>query len=159
MKLKNGLTAKQSAFKNEVIRQLQETGTINGTQAALKTLNIKDPNTAGVTAHNLLRNNKIKQSIEKIASAKGLTDEKIMDGLAEVASAKVKNITAEAKIKASVELLKLMGKYPDQRAGATQTINQTVINIGYSEAQKKLKSLHGTGEELLEDTGAELPTP
>jgi hypothetical protein len=152
-KLRNGLTPKENAFKNKIIKQIAETGEINGTQAALEVYDTKDPKVAGVIAVRKLEKDSIKEEIEDVLNRQGLDLESILGNVKGIAQAPMaKAPTPEVVLKANLELLKLHGAYPDKNKGPSNlTINQKITNISYSEAKERLSRMSSEASDFIAD--------
>lgn len=153
--LKNGLTQKQNAFTNEIIKQIAEGKQINATQAAEKVYDVKNKNIAHSIAAENLQKPTIQQVIEKSLNAKGGNADRILENVLEIANSQPKYIPAGIKLQANIEILKLIGKYPNTLStNNPQVIHNQTINITYEQAKTKLAEISGNASEFIADAEA-----
>jgi hypothetical protein len=149
IKLKNGLTAKQDAFKRTIIKQIATTGTPNATQAALATYDTTDPNTANSIASENLANPIIRSEIEAALSRVGMSLDKTLKNIQGLAESAPEKITGETVLKANLSILKLLGHDGSKKQGSSLNVNQININLGYDEAKSKLQALTTQAEDFI----------
>jgi hypothetical protein len=150
-RLRNGLTPKENAFTKEIVKQISETGDINGTQAALKVYDTTDPKTAGVIASENLSKPSIKEQIELAMESQGLTSSTIMANLKKLAVAEPEKISGDTVLKVNVELLKLLGAYPDKKSTHVNVnLSGKIGAMGYDEARKELEALRAENDVIAE---------
>lgn len=148
------MTLKQKLFVKEYIKNGG-----NGTQAVLKTYNTKDYKTASVISSENLDNPSIKSSIEEIANSQGVTSDSIIQSFNSIASKEVEKVSADSKIKATIELAKILGLYPGSKnTNLNVNLRGNLTDLGYSEAKQKLTELNSTITELTSDDGIEAST-
>lgn len=151
-KLKNGLTSKENAFTQKVLEQIVTTGEMNGTQAALEVYDTTDKRTAGVIAHENMKKPKISETIQEALEVQGLTQDKIVENIGRIAGAQAQKITDVTILKANIELLKLHNAYPDKKSmHLNLNIKGKVSDLGYSEAEKRLKELNQSSTIFMQD--------
>ena len=115
----------------------------NGTQAALKTYNTDDYNTAHVIASEILQNPTIQKTIDETARDVGVTTDTILGNFNHFAVQKPDKVTADAVIKANIELAKILRMYPDKKSYQfSMSVKGKVKDLGYSEAKKQLDELN-----------------
>lgn len=142
VKLRNGLTPKQDAFKNQVLKQIKDKKAINGTKAALEVYDTNNSKTAQNIASDNMRNPIIKDAMESALSQNGITEEAILKNIHGLAESAPQKLSGDTILKANLSLLKLLGHDGSGKKGKSSlTVNNTIINIGYDEAKAKLKSL------------------
>ena len=149
------LTLKQRGFVKEYISNGG-----NGTQAALQIYNTDDPNEAKVIASQNLTKLNISERIEQSLLKNGLTTDQITGNLGHYANKLAENVSADASIKANIELLKIMGAYPGSKhTNLNLSLKGDINKMSYSEAKDTLKKLRDTNSGLLQDTEEDTITP
>jgi phage terminase small subunit len=152
VKLSNKLTLKQQKFTKKVIEQIAKDGTINGTQAALETYDTKDQAVAGQIAYENMKKPDVKEQIEKAAELAGLSFETSMKEIGKIAQFEAVKITGEQKLKANIEIIKILGGYPGQKGSkGTTNIQNNYINMGYSEAKKELGKIDSNNKDFIQE--------
>lgn len=149
-KLPNGLTPKENAFKDTVLKQIAEKGEMNGTQAALEVYDTTDPETASAIATKNMSKVSIREQIENALSTQGLDPQSMLKELAGIAQSPIVKVSGETKLKAITEVLKLHNAYPDKKTGNT-VINNKILNISYSEAKDRLSEMGVEASEFIKD--------
>lgn len=150
-KLRNGLTSQQNNFKTLVLKQLTQTGRINGTQAALESYNTKDTNTAAQIASDNLRNPHIQQSIEETAAMIGLTPSTVLQKFSEISLKEASKWTGETILKANIEIAKILGMYPGSKhARLNVNIKGNIKDLTLKEVEQQLKEVDAELAEVLE---------
>ena len=151
MRLPNGLTVKQNAFKDKMVTDIIKGKNPNGTQAVLKIYDTKDPITAGAIAGENLKHPLIKKTIQEELEANGLSRNKLLENLAPYASGEIdpgEKLSIKHKINVNLSLLKLIdGGKTDSRPN--QSI--TFINLGFSEAKKELEKMNSETQDFIDD--------
>jgi hypothetical protein len=151
--LKNGLTPKENAFKNKILEQIATTGTPNATQAAMDVYDVKNRATANAIAGDKLQKASIQEEIQKALENNGLSVELAAKEIGTIAQAQPRFITGDQKLKANIEILKLLGAYPGKNQGKkTINFNQTVVNLSFDEAKQKLEELNGGSTGFIKDS-------
>lgn len=147
MTTKDGLTIKQTKFVKGVVEGK------SGLQAALDAYDTDDQMVAGQIAYENMRKPVIREQVEQALKVQGLELSSILKNLGDLATRDVQNVSADAKIKANVELLKLIGAYPKDKSGSSVQINvgDKVINLTYGEAKKELEDLNSVIGEIVND--------
>jgi hypothetical protein len=151
-KLKNGLTPKQNKFKNVVLEQIATTGQPNLTEAAMKVYDVKDRDVARKLGSENMAKPDVKEQIDKALEVAGLSFETSFKEIGKIAQADGVKITGEQKLKANIEIIKLLGGYPGQKGskGATN-IQNNYINIGFSEAKKELDKIDSNNKDFIQE--------
>jgi hypothetical protein len=136
-RLNNDLTPKQNAFVKKIIKQLVETGDINGTQAALEVYDTTDPRVAGDIASDNLKKPEIKKELEQIFNDQGISSDKIASNLGKIANQPAYFASADTILKANLEILKIMGHYPGagMKKGSFKK-TERVETLGYDAARQ-----------------------
>ena len=149
-RLNKNLTRKQVIFINGVIQGR------SATQAALEAYNTNDPKVASVIASENLTKPNIREALEEVLSSNGLTPSLITSNLGTLANSKPEKISGEVKLKANIELLKLMGAYPGSKSvQVSYSIKDRVRGMSYQEIKVELEKVDNEANELLDGT----PTP
>lgn len=144
-KINKKLTGKQLAFVKRIVEGQ------SATQAVLATYNTKDKRVAASIAHENLNKPDIKEALEEALSSQGLSLSTIVSNIGDLARSKPEKISAETKLKANIELLKLMGAYPDKRSTPTSSYYSKIQSLTYDEAKMQLKQLEVEMNELVAD--------
>lgn len=153
-RLKNGLTPKQNNFTNEVLKQIKETGQPNLTQAALKTYDTTDYKTAQNISSENLSNPIINEVIHQAIDGQGLTLNENLKEVIGLAKAEVVKVSAETKLKANLELLRLRGADPGKKSYQfNMSVKGKIKDLTYTEAQTELSELDTKIDELESDAG------
>ena len=143
------LTFKQQKFATEYIKNGG-----NGTQAVLKVYNA-NPQTARQMASDNLANPDIRQRIDEALANNGLTPATITKNIGNLASSEVEKVSADAKLKANVELLKLMGAYPGTKhTNVSLSIKGKLKDMKFQDAKAELESIRTINNEVLEEVDA-----
>jgi phage terminase small subunit len=151
MPLRNGLTLKQNNFVKEYLRNGG-----NGTQAALKTYDTTDYMTAHDIASKNLQKPAIQNTIEEKLQSVGITVEESAREIKSLATSQVEKVSADTKLKANIELLKLLNAYPGTKnTNLNLSLRGNIKDLGYSEAKAKLTELNSTISELTSDDDVE----
>ena len=138
------LTLKQQIFVKEYINNGG-----NGTQAALKAYDSNNSHIAENIASENLGKPVIQETITEILTRKGITVDKISENVNSLASAKVEKVSADTKLKANIELLKLYNAYPDKKSYQySMSIKGNVKDLSYSEAKKQLDAINNDLQDL-----------
>lgn len=149
---KRGLTQKQEAFKNEAVAMIKSGKQLNGTEIASKIYNAKSRKVAGAIAGENMKKPVIKESIEQALSSVGLTPSVALTEIKEIATKKGVEITGDTKLRANIEILKLLGAYPNrQKEGFVINVNQEINNLSFDQARERLASLDGSNREVVID--------
>lgn len=148
----NGLTPKQNKLQAVLLRQIVETGETNLTQAGLQVYDSKSPKAAYEIAKEALDNTGIKERLEQALAKNGITPDLITNEIKGLAVREVDKISGDVKLKASIELLKLMGAYPGSKhTNVSLNIKGTVKDMSHSEVKEELKVIDSELNELLEE--------
>lgn len=140
------LTRKQLAFVKRLLAGE------SATQAALATYNAKNKKIAASIAHENLNKPDIKSFIAIALSSQGLSVSALVSNIGNIATSIPEKISGETKLKANIELLKLMGVYPDKRGNiATSSFQSKFQSLTYDEAKIQLKQLELEMKELVAD--------
>ena len=152
-----GLTPKQAKFTQEVIRQIQEEGQPNLTQAALKTYDTTDYKTASNIASENMDNPRIKKTLQEAFDLISLTPTVIAKNFKFVANSRPDKISADAMLKANIEVAKLMGAYPTQKtAHLSLSVKANLNDMKYEDVKQELDVIDGELKALMDETEAKL---
>lgn len=122
----------------------------NGTQAALEVYDVKNANSAAVTASRLLRNVSIQQEIRRELSAKGLTPESIGGYLKKAIVSGLGQKATNADSLRGLDLYaKLTGAYDRQEI--EQSYKITLSKMNSKELTMELERLTKTSADLIND--------
>ena len=158
--LRNGLTLKENGFLQEVIKNVKQTGHINGTKAVKKIYNVKTDNTASAMASKILSRDRVLDKIERALKINNVSTDKVVAEINEIAITKPKEVSADVKLKANIELLKLLNAYPDRkRPDLTFNINTQINQLDFDEAKKKLESMSSINNEIINEAEIEASSP
>ena len=145
------LTLKQTKFVKEYINNGG-----NGTQAALQAYDTDVITAPSIASENLNKPN-IQDTIQQALQQNGLTPKQITHNLGHYANNLSEKVSADASIKANIELLKLMGAYPGSKhTNLNVSIKGDLAKMKYQEAKEALNKLRGTNNTLIEEI--ETPT-
>jgi phage terminase small subunit len=137
---------KQAIFVKELIK------TNNGTQAAMKAYDTKNAKTAGVMSAENLAKPSVREAVDEALKTNGLTLESISKEIGSLSVAQVQKVTADTKLKANVELLKLLGAYPDKKtAHLNISLKGNIKEMDYKGAKKELERLRSQTDNLTTD--------
>jgi len=129
------LTFKQKLF---VQKYVENKG--NGTQTALQVYDTTNPKIAQSIATENLSKPLIKESIDQIAAKQGITHSTILDTFKDLATRKVDKVSADAKLKANIEMAKVLGMYPSTKhARLNINLKGSVKDMNYQEVKNELK--------------------
>lgn len=141
IRLPNGLTPKENAFTATVVKQIAEGKPVNGRAAILEHYDTTDPQVASGIATENFRKPRIQEAIQKALASNGLSIEKSLAGISELAEAKEYKMSGETKLKANIEILKLFNAYPGQKQSSHETNINIFTGLSYEEAKKKYESM------------------
>lgn len=160
MKLKNGLTPKQNKIVQLATKQIVETGATNQTKIGMQVFNTNTPETARVMVSQELQKPTIKEALDRALEAQGITTEVITGNLGYFANAKPENVSADAAIKANVELLKLMGAYPGVKSAHLNiNLKGKISNKSYQEVKDELTQIDQELSTIIDGNVDNLSTP
>lgn len=152
-KLRNGLTPKQDRFTKIVVKQIAETGEMNGTEAASQVYSMKDRSVAKSIAHENLSNPHIKQTIEDALNDVGVSMATIASNFSKIANRKPEKVSGDTILKANIELAKLIGAYPSKLNNKRErSIKQTVEELSYDDAKKIMTKTTTVATELIAES-------
>lgn len=124
----------------------------SATQAALGAYNTTSNAVAASMAHENLNKPDIRQAIQEALSAKGLSSDVIVANIGNIAMCEPAKISGETKLKANVELLKLMGAYADTKGKATSvSIRSQVSSLTYDQAVRQLNDVSIEAQAFIAD--------
>lgn len=150
-KINNKLTRKQAVFVNELVNGK------SGTQAAMAAYDVFNSKTASVIASQNLNKLSIREVLEEAMSKNGITPDLITSEIKSLATKQVDKISGDVKLKANIELLKLMGAYPGTKhANLNVNIKAGIKNLTMSQIKEELKVIDVELEEVL---GEATPPP
>ena len=147
----NGLTPKQNAFADRIIEQIATTGEPNATQAAMEVYDIKDRNTARAIGAENMTKPSIQEYLKNMLSSQGLTTEMSLAAIKELVEAKNYKMSGETKLKASIEVLKLLGVYPGSDKSPSHSQTNIFIGMGFDEARQKYEEINGTATSFISE--------
>ena len=147
----DGLTPKKRAFTNEVLKQIRETGNTNFVKAAQATLETTTYNSSAVGASELLKDPKVKLTIQEALVQAGLTPTIISGRLRHLATTQVEKVSADTQLRSIVEILKLTGAYPTQKhANVSLSVRANLGNMQYGDLEKEVQRINSELQELTE---------
>ena len=150
IKLKNGLTPKQNKIVRLATQQIVETGETNQAQIGLQVFDTTNAKSAGVMTHQELNKPSVKEALDRALESQGITTEFISGNLGYFASAKPENVSADAAIKANVELLKLMGAYPGVKSAHLNiNLKGKISNKSYQEVKDELHQIDSELDQIV----------
>lgn len=149
IKLSNGLTQKQNAFTNGVLEQIAKGEQVNGTEIAMQVYDTKDKATAGAIAKENFQKPAIQEVLQEALSSVGLSVEGSLKQIQELAEHKYYKMSGETKLKANIEILKLLGAYPGSEKGGTKVQNNVFIGMNFDEARQKLEEINGNANDFI----------
>lgn len=106
-KLVGELTIKQYTFVANILKGK------TATQAAMSSYNVKNIHVAKVIASENLSKPYIRDEINKALRSNGVSIEMVARNFVYIANAIPRKISGEVKLKASIELAKILGMYPE----------------------------------------------
>lgn len=149
---KAGLTPKQEAFKNEVVEQITSGKQPNLTQAAMKVYGSKTRKSAQTAGSKVMSKGVVKDAVEDALSAAGLSYDAIMKNIAGLASSVPSKITGETVLKANIEALKIMKKYPGTNQGSGGPSLHVEINgLSFDQARSLFQKNHHESSDFIEE--------
>ena len=147
------MTLKQKLF---VKKYIQNGG--NGTKAAFHTYNVKNVAVACSMASENLRKPLIREAIEEALRLQGLTADQLARNLEVLANAQVSKVSADVKLRANIEVLKLTGQYPTQKhANINFSVKANLSHMRIEDLQKEGERIDGDLHELA--GGGTTPKP
>ena len=145
-KIHNNLTRKQLGFVRRLVKG------DSATQAVMATYNTVSPKVASSIASENLNKPAIKLAIKEALRLRGLSLDVIVSNIGELANHKQVKISGETKLKANLELLKLLGVYPDKKnQDISVSFTSTVNSMTFNEAKEKMIELRSFMEEFVSD--------
>ncbi len=139
------LSLRQEGF---VKKYIENNG--NGTQAALEVYNVKNDNSAAVTASRLLRNVNIQQRIRESLQATGLTPESISEYLKKAIVSGLGERATNADSLRGLDLYaKLTGAY--DRQDVEQSYKITLSKLNSKELKMELEKITKQSASLIND--------
>lgn len=151
-RLKNGLTPKENKLKNVLLRQIKETGQMNKTQAGLEVYDTKNKDVARTIVYETLQKPAVKDELEKALNSAGISVEKSIKNLANLADAQPVKHTDAVVYKSNMSILKLLGVDINKKASTIKhTYKQKVEQIGFDSAKNVLTKTSVEATELIQD--------
>lgn len=152
IRLSNGLTPKQEKLKTVTLEQIAKTGKVNLTQVGLEVFNTTNRESARVMATQELQNPTIREIVEQALTKNGLTPDTITNAIKDIAVSKVEKVSADTKLNANIQLLKLWGAYPGTKhSNLNINIKGDINKMNFTEAKEALKKLRTDNNSLLQD--------
>lgn len=140
-------TFKEKRFAEEYVKQNG-----NGTQAALAVYNTTDKKTASVISAENLVKPRVQQTIEEIATAAGVSSQGILQNISKLATQQAEKVSAEAILKANIELAKLLRLYPDKKSThVSLNVTAKFKGMDYSRAKEELGKLSGEAKTFVSE--------
>ena len=137
------LSLKQKKFVKKYI----ESGG-NATEAGLEAYNVKNRKSAQAVAYQTLDKPQVQEALELALKKNGITLDSITGEVATLAFEKDVRPTADTKLKASIELLKLLNAYPERvQKHLSYSVRQNLTEKNFSE----LIELHKEKSKEIED--------
>ena len=128
------LTIKQDLFTKKYVEHKG-----NGTQAALEVYDTDSPRVAQNIASENLSNPIIQNRIDQILNKQNLSLDKNMANIGNLANSEVEKPSANAVLKANIELLKLRGAYGRQiNTNVSLTLKGKIKDLDYQDLKKEL---------------------
>lgn len=141
------MTLKQQRFVKEYISNGG-----NSSQAALKVYDVKPEIARSMGSENLAKPD-IKQAIESALSSLDITPSSVAKEINNLATKNVEKISGDVKLKANIELLKLMGAYPGSKhTNINIGLKGNVADMNFADVKKELKVIDS---ELADSLGEE----
>lgn len=141
---KNKLTRKQVAFIKGVASGRTPT------ESAMEVYNAKSKRVATSIASENLTKPSIREAIDNALSSQGLSLSVIMGNLGEMANSKPERISGDTKLKANMEILKLIGAYPDKKTvGVSFSLQQKVSSMTFEEVRQELEKITKENQQFL----------
>jgi phage terminase small subunit len=151
-KLKNGLTQKQTKFKNIILKQIADGETMNATEAAAIAYDVKDRKVAGSMGEENMKKPEIQRTIQEELEKHGATPSTIAGNLTKLANGTPEKYDASTILKANIEILKLQGSYKEEvKQHFSFTLNQQINNLTFKEIEDELKGLGSVGSDMIVD--------
>lgn len=127
----------------------------SGTQAALKAYDTTDPIVAKSIASENLSKPTIREALNEALSSNGITPDLITAEIKALATRPVEKVSGDVKLKANIELLKLMGAYPGTKhANLNVNIKAGIKDLTMSQVKEELETINVELEKVLgADTG------
>ncbi len=123
----------------------------NGTQAVLQSYDTTDLRTATSIGVENLAKPGIREVVEQAMAKNGLTPETLTDNIKHAALAKPDKVSADAMIKANVELLKLWGAYPGSKhTNLNLSVRGKIKDLTFQDAKRALEKLNSKLGEIVE---------
>ncbi len=151
-RINNKLTRKQTVFVRELA-----TGK-SGTQAAMAAYDVSNSKTASVIASQNLNKLSIREALDEALCLNGITPDLITSEIKALATKQVDKVSGDVKLKANIELLKLMGAYPGTKhANLNVNIKAGIKDLTMSQIKEELMVIDDELADVLgEATG--IPT-
>lgn len=151
--LKNGLTPRENAFKDVVLKQIAQDGEVNATAAAMEVYNPKNRGTAKTIGYEVMSKPHVKEEIQRALESEGLTASKIIKNIGNMANATPDSYPANVVLKSNQDLLRIMGGYPDsKKPNISLNLTAKIKNMGYDEAKVLYDQLNSEVNELIKDS-------
>lgn len=150
-RIHNKLTRKQNNFVKGILSGKTPT------QSVMAAYDVEDSKTASVIASQNLNKLSIRGVLDEAFRSNGLTLSLVTSNLGALANSKPENVSGDVKLKANVELLKLMGAYPGSKSvQVSYSIKDQIGSMSYQEIKHELDKINKEVEELLK--GTPIPT-
>lgn len=147
------LTPKQTKLVALLAKQVKQHGKTNLTHAGLEVFDTTNPTSARVMASQELQNPSVRAAVEEAFSRAGISLETVAKNLQSVASVEVTQVSADAKIRANVEIAKLLNLYPDKKtAHLNLNVSGRFKTLDFSKAKQELESFNSELKTFLSDT-------
>ena len=144
------LTLKELKFTNEYIKNGG-----NGTQAVLNSYDTTNKASAATIAKENLNNPFIRERIEEAFRELNQTPKKLLDNLRYIAEQRPEpdKVSADAMIKANVEMLKIMGAYPGTKhTNLNLSLKGKITGMKFQDAKQELESMRSVNNDLVGET-------
>lgn len=143
------LTNKQIVFVREMIKGN------NATQAAMAAYETNNVNSAKVIGSRLLTNVNVQELINESLRSEGLSPSVLTKNIGNLANSVPQKVSGETVLKANVELLKLQGAYPGNKANGQRNYMAERMawfeSLSYDEQVNELNDLDKNIAELSAD--------
>ena len=131
-KSRNGITTKQKLLVKEYVKTNG-----NGTQAALRVYDTKDPKVAGMIASREIAKDNVKEELQKLLQRDELSINKITGNLAGIAAqTPAKGFSGADVLDANKTILKLHGVLSDRKTVTTLNLNADLSRLSEHELRE-----------------------
>lgn len=127
-----------------------------GTTAALQVYDTDNYKTASSISSENLEKPRVIETIEQIAANQGITADKILSNFNKIAVVEPEKVTAEAIIKANIEMAKILRLYPDKKTTHVRLdVKSKLKEMNFTEAKNAYQAMHQDNKEFLSEASDE----